>query len=78
MGSRKQNERRFDSWVQLPGGGRTYRRDVSGTAGWKAVYFKEVDPAEITVRFCQEIYDDAGKLRSIHEKFPLDTGHRPV
>ena len=66
------------SWVPLPGGGRRYRRDVPGISGWKAVYLKEVDASETTVRFRQEIYDGTGKLRCVHEKFPLDRRHRKV
>jgi hypothetical protein len=31
---------------------------------------------ELTLRFWQEIYDDQGRLVEIHEKYPLDTGHR--
>ena len=29
-------------------------------------------------RFWQEVYDDHGKLVEIHEKFPVDKGHRKV
>jgi hypothetical protein len=39
---------------------------------------KEVDREEITVRFCQEIYDEEGKLVELHEKYPVDKGHRKV
>jgi hypothetical protein len=46
--------------------------------GWKARYFKEVDAGERTLRFWQEIYDARGRLTEIHEKFPLDLGHRSV
>jgi hypothetical protein len=44
--------------------------------GWKARYLKEVDAGEATTRFWQEIYDDRGTLVEIHEKYPVDTGHR--
>jgi hypothetical protein len=37
-----------------------------------------VDADERTVRFWQEIYDDAGKLVETHEKFPVDKGHQKV
>jgi len=37
---------------------------------------KEVDADEATLRFWQEIYDSNGKLSEIHEKYPLDKGHR--
>jgi hypothetical protein len=52
--------------------------DTTGRLGWRARYFKEVNPDETTVRFWQEIYDDTGKLVKIHEKFPLDNGHKKV
>jgi hypothetical protein len=39
---------------------------VAGKLGWSARYFKEVDKDETTVRFWQEIYDDAGKLVEMH------------
>ena len=76
MSHRRQNERKFDSWVELPGGGRRYRLEVTGRLGWRACYFKEVDAAEQTLRFWQEIYDDTGKLVEVHEKFPVDKGHQ--
>ena len=37
-----------------------------------------VDENEKTLEFSQEIYDSAGKLVEIHEKFPVDKGHRRV
>ena len=57
---------------------RRYRLDVPGKLGWLARYLKDVSPDETTVRFWQEIYDDAGKLAETHEKFPVDKGHRKV
>ena len=78
MGSRTQNEKKFGQWDELPGGGRCYRLAVTGRLGWRACYFKEVDASETTVRFWQEVYDDRGQLAEIHEKFPLDKGHRKV
>jgi hypothetical protein len=45
-------------------------------AGWLAHYVKEVDASETTLRFWQEIYDHRGQLAEIHEKFPVDKGHR--
>jgi hypothetical protein len=35
-----------------------------------------VDANEITLRFWQEIYDEQDKLAEIHEKYPVDKGHR--
>lgn len=78
MGSRAQNERKFARWAKRPNGGRCYSLDVAGRSGWSARYFKEVDSAENTLRFWQEIYDDQGKLIETHEKFPVDKGHRKV
>jgi hypothetical protein len=49
-----------------------------GDSAGGLVIFKEVNPDETTVRFWQEIYDDTGKLVEIHEKFPLDKGHKKV
>jgi hypothetical protein len=73
---RRQNEGKFGLWDELPEGGRRYRFEVVGRRGWKAVYVKEVDEAEITVRFFQEIYDHHGNLVEVHEKYPVDMGHR--
>jgi len=78
MSSRHQNEIKFGQWENLPGGGRQYRLDVTGRFGWRARYLKEVDAAENTVRFWQEIYDNTGKLVEIHEKFPVDKGHQKL
>jgi hypothetical protein len=78
MSSRHQNERKFGQWDELPGGGRRYRMDVAGRLGWQARYFKEVDAEEATLRFWQEIHNDQGKLVEIHEKFPVDKGHKKV
>jgi len=46
--------------------------------GYRARYVKEVDQAETTLRFYQEIYDEHEQKVEIHEKYPEDTGHRPV
>jgi hypothetical protein len=78
MASREQNERKFGHWEELPGGGRRYFRDFAGRAGGRARYIKEVDSAERTTRFGQEIYDQTGRLVTIHEKFPVDLGHKQL
>jgi hypothetical protein len=78
MASRAQNERRFKHWEELPNGGRRYIREFAGRAGGRASYIKEVDSNERTVRFAQEIYDATGRLVAIHEKFPVDLGHRQL
>ena len=61
-----------------PGGGRLYCLDVFGRLGRRARYLKEVDAEEVTLRFWQEIYDEQGKLVELHEKYPVDKGHRKV
>ncbi len=78
MSTRAQNEKKFGSWTDLPDGGRRYWLDVVGRMGWQARYVKEVDARETTLRFWQEIYDDQGRLVEIHEKYPVDKGHRQV
>ena len=52
--------------------------DVAGRHGWTARKFKEVAADETTLRFWQEIYDDALGLVEIHKKFPVDKGHQKV
>jgi hypothetical protein len=76
MSTREQNEKKFGHWTESPDGGRRYWIDVQGRQGWRARYLKQVDANETTLRFWQEIYDDKGKLSEIHEKYPLDKGHR--
>lgn len=76
MSSRSQNEKKFGHWEELPGGGRRYWIDVQGRQGWRARYLKEVDAGETTLRFWQEIYDEQGNLSEVHEKYPVDKGHR--
>ena len=39
---------------------------------------KEVGTDETTLQFFQEIYDDQGELVEIHQKFPVNTGHKKV
>jgi hypothetical protein len=78
VSNRRQNEQKFDSWDDTLGGGRVYRLKIAGKFGWSAVYLKEVDPFEKTMRFWQEIYDEKNVLREIHEKFPVDFGHQKL
>lgn len=75
---RRQNERKFPQWEELPGGGRRYYYTVQGRSGWSARYVKEVDAEENTIRFYQEIYNDRGELMEVHHKYPVDTGHQRV
>jgi hypothetical protein len=37
-----------------------------------------MDAMEETVKFYQEIYNGKDKLIEIHEKFPLDKGHKKL
>jgi hypothetical protein len=78
MSAREQNEKKFGQWAEVASGGRRYWLDVPGRLGWRARYLKEVDAHEITLRFWQEIYDDQNRLVEIHEKYPVDKGHRKV
>jgi hypothetical protein len=78
MSTKEQNERKFPSWHGLPDGGRRYWLDTLGRSGWRARYVTEVDANEVTVRFHQEIYDENGQLVEVHDKYPVDLGHRKV
>ena len=70
MASRAQNERKFKIWEELPKGGRRYIREFAGRAGGRARYIKEVDANENTVRFAQEIYDQAVDSYPCARSFP--------
>lgn len=72
---RRENERKFEVWNELPDGSRCYFYEVQGRHGWTARYVKEVDASERTLKFYQEIYDEKGRLVEIHEKYPVDKGH---
>jgi hypothetical protein len=78
MATRTQNEKQFGSWTELENDGRIYKQVVLGRHGWSAIYYKEVDEQENTVRFWQEIRDEEGVLREIHEKYPVDKGHQKL
>jgi hypothetical protein len=74
LSKRTQNEKKFQKWEELPGGGRLYQLEVKGRFGWLACYKKEVNAGEETIRFWQEIYDEHGRLVETHEKYPLIQG----
>ena len=76
LANRKQNESKFHSWEENDSGGGIYRLRIAGRLGWTAFHLKEVDSLENTIRFWQENYDERNVLREIHEKFPIDLGHR--
>jgi hypothetical protein len=79
MTQRQRNEKKFKDWEVLPTGGRRYRLTVAGLRpGWNARYIKEVDKNDKTLIFSQEIYNDKNELVEIHQKYPVDTGHRKV
>ena len=73
---RRINENKFAHWEELSGGGRRDYFDVPGRHGQKARYVKEVNADEETLTFFQEIYDEKGVLIEVHEKFPINKGHR--
>ncbi len=75
MASRKENERAYPNWEDLPDGGRRYWRQRPGGDFGFCRYVKIVDKDEKTVSFVQEIYDDDGTLIETHQKYPEDTGH---
>jgi len=55
LSCQKQNEAKFSSWDANISGSRVYRLKIAGRFGWTAVYLKEVDSFETTIRFWQEI-----------------------
>ena len=75
---RRKNEIEFESWIEKENGSRIYSFEIPGKLGWKAKYLKEVDSEEVTTRFWQEIYDENNILREIHEKYPVDKGHKKI
>jgi len=75
---RRQNEKKFGDWEELPEGGCRYFYEIRGRHGWFARYVKEVDTSEKTTKFWQEIYDDKGLLTEIHEKYPENRRHTKI
>jgi len=78
INKRKENEKKFPKWEELSDGSRIYWFEIEGRMGWKAKYFKKVDNNETTLSFWQEIYDESGILVEVHEKFPIDKGHKKI
>lgn len=78
MNKRRENERKFNNWKDLPEGARCYFYVIEGGDGWRARYVKEVDASERTVKFYQEIYNEKGELVEVHEKYPIDKGHKRI
>ncbi len=76
MATREQNERGFDDWEDLPGGGRRYWKvRAGGDFGWQRMV-KVVDENEVTIRVVQEVYDDEDVMIEHHVKYPEDRGHK--
>ncbi|MEO7293247.1 MAG: hypothetical protein ABIW34_09105 [Ginsengibacter sp.] len=75
---RQKNETEFESWIDKEDGGRIYSFEIAGKLGWKAKYLKEVDSEEVTIKFWQEIYNQNNILKEIHEKYPVDKGHKKL
>ncbi len=78
LNKRQENEKKFPNWEELPDGSRLYWFVIEGRMGWKAKYLKKVDSKESTLTFWQEIYDKAGILVEVHEKYPIDKGHKKI
>ena len=77
---RKQNEREYFSWASTEEGGRVYLKEVlaADKSGKRAIYEKIVDKNEVTLSFVQKIFDDNERLIEIHEKYPIDKGHKKL
>lgn len=78
IAKRNENEKKFSNWEDFSDQTRKYWFEIPGHAGWKARYVKIVDKAEVTLYFAQEIYNENGVLVEIHEKYPIDKGHRKI
>jgi hypothetical protein len=55
-----------------------YWRKVNGQQGWYALYYKETDSNENTLRFWQEVFNEKNELEEIHQKYPVDKGHQKI
>jgi len=75
---RLDNEKEYPNWSDLNNGERLYWKDIEASdgSGKKARYEKTVDEEERTISFIQKIFDKLGNLLEIHEKFPIDKGHK--
>ena len=78
LSKRLKNEREFDHWEELSNGDRKYWFEVIGKTGGFARYIKCVDSEDVTISFVQEIYDSFGVLKEVHEKYPVDKGHKKL
>ncbi len=57
---------------------RKYWFDVMGKVSGFARYTKVVNEEEVTISFLQEIYDNEGKVTQVHDKYPIDKGHKKI
>lgn len=78
MNNSQRTKKEYDAWIEKENGGRIYYFEIAGKSGWKAKYLKEVNNEEITIKFWQEIYDESNVLKEIHEKYPIDKGHKKL
>jgi hypothetical protein len=78
MATRRQNEKDFENWEDLPDGGRRYWFDRKGKIWGFQRIVKIVDANENTLYIIQEIYNDDGELYQRHQKYPVDTGHQII
>ncbi len=78
MAKRRQNEKEYPNWEELPNGGRRYWRDRKGHVSGFQRIIKIVDADETTLQVVQEIHDDNGELVEYHQKYPNDTGHQII
>ncbi len=76
----KDNEKEYPNMNELGNGGRIYWKEIEAgdNSGKKARYEKTVDKDEQTISFVQKIFDKHGNLLEIHEKFPIDKGHKII
>ena len=75
---RLENEKEYNAWDELENGERIYYFEIVGKYGWKSKYLKHVDNNENTLRFWQKIFDENNILKEIHNKYPIDEGHKKL
>ena len=74
---RVENEKKFPAWEETVQG-RKYYLTINCRQACYARYVNEVDYEEDTVRFYEEVYDEHGRLVEVHNRYPVDEGHRKV
>jgi len=53
IAKRRQNERKFGTWRDLPDGGRLYSYEVKGRSGWLAKYLDNTSVFALTRAFAR-------------------------